>query len=304
MSDPEAEAARRASGVVFAVGAYGAWGVVALYWKQLASVDPFEVLAHRVAWSLLFVGALAVALGGWPELRKTLTTPSRMPLLIATATLISFNWGLFIWAVHEGHLADVSLGYFVNPLVSVGLGTMVLKETLRRAQKGAVALASAGVVLLVVSGAGFPWIGLSLAASFGAYGLLRKIAPVEATVGLFVETLLVSPIAVFHLARRTLAGEGVLAHGEPRLVLLAIGSGVITALPLVWFAAAARRLPLSSLGLLQYIAPSLQLALAVHVFGEHVERPKWAAFGMIWAGLAVFTIDLVRGSRGAGPVTS
>ncbi|HTJ81435.1 MAG TPA: EamA family transporter RarD [Polyangiaceae bacterium] len=287
----------RAGGVAFSLAAYASWGIVPLYWKLLHRVAPIEILAHRVTWSLLFVGALALGLGGRAPIVGAFRARRTLALLAGTAALISFNWGLFIWAVTSGHLADASLGYFVNPLVSVALGTLVLGEKLRPMQKAAVALASVGVLVLVVGGAGFPWIGLSLAGSFGAYGLLRKIAPVEATVGLFVETVLVSPIAIGFLGLRFFSGASVLTTGTPLEIALAIGSGVITGLPLVWFSAGARRLPLSTVGLLQYVAPTLQLLIAVAVFGEQVERAKWAAFGAIWTALVVFSVDMLRRAR-------
>jgi len=290
-----AEAGRRASGVAFAIAAYFSWGLVALYWKRLQRVAPTEIVAHRVVWSFVFVGVLALFISGRGAMARAFRDGRTLGLLLGSAALIAFNWGLFIWAVNNGHLADVSLGYFINPLVSVGLGTLVLGESLRRLQKGAVVLASLGVLVLVAGGAGFPWIGLCLAGSFGAYGLLRKIARVEALVGFFIETCFLGPAAIAFLFYRVTARESVFVTGTTTECVLSIGSGVITALPLVWFAAAARRLPLSTVGLIQYIAPTLQLSLAVGLFGEHVEPMKWAAFGLIWVALGIFTFDMLSG---------
>jgi chloramphenicol-sensitive protein RarD len=285
------------AGAAFALLAFGAWGAVPLFWRAIARVPSLEVLAHRVAWSMLVLVALVVVLRQGREVRAVLGSWSRLRYLLASGALITVNWGLFIWAVQNGHLLDASLGYFVNPLVNVALGVVLLRETVRPLQRVSIAVAALGVLVLVVGLHRLPWIALVLATTFGAYGLLRKLAPVEAIVGLTVETMLVTPIAVAYLARQTLAGESAFVQWSPAFVAFVALAGPITALPLVWFAAAARRLPLSTLGFFQYLAPTLQFLIAVVVFREPLRPLQLASFAAIWLALAIYTWDAVQWHR-------
>jgi chloramphenicol-sensitive protein RarD len=287
----------RRGGVVFAVLAYGSWGLVPLFWRLVRDIDPLEILAHRVAWSLVVVAGLLAVLGGGRAALAAMRSRRTLLLFLASSAVIGVNWGLFIWAVSTNHLSDASLGYFINPLANVVLGVVALKERLGRGQRVSVALAAIAVLFLVVAGGVFPWLALTLAGTFAAYGLMRKLAPLESLAGLFVETLVLAPVALGAIAFFELRGGGALSRGEPRLVLLLAASGAVTALPLVWFAAAARRLPLSTLGLFQYIAPSLQLLVAVFLFGEVVEPARWGAFALIWLALAIHSVALVRDGR-------
>lgn len=286
---------RRAAGVAFALLAYVTWGIVPLYWKLLAAVAPIELVAHRIVWALVVVGVLSRVAGTWHEVGAALGDRAVRSKLLFSSVLIGTNWGLFIWAVATGRTAEASLGYFINPLMSVLLGVIVLGERLQRGQWIAVALAGLAVVLLLVLGDGLPWVALTLAVTFAAYGIVRKLAPISSLPGLFVESLVLTPIALGLVAWRERAGDGVLGSGDARLVTLVALSGLVTALPLAWFNAAARRLPLSTVGFFQYVSPTLQLLLAVYAFDEPVAPARWAAFALIWVALAIHSGSMLIG---------
>jgi len=274
--------------------AYGLWGLVAAYWKLLAHVSPLELIAHRAVWGLFAFVAITFAFGQGPALRLALRDVRLVGVMFVSATLLALNWGIFVWATLNGHLLDASLGYFINPLVSVALGTIVLGERLRRLQWLAIAIATTGVALLAWRVGHVPWIALTLALSFGLYGLVRKTARVEALVGSTIETLLMAPIAAIFLATR---GGGAIAHVDSQTVALLVSTGVVTAVPLVLFTSAARALPLSTVGFLQYLTPTGQFLLAVLAYGEPLAHDRLIAFVWIWAGLIVFSIDLVSAGR-------
>ncbi|HEU4383446.1 MAG TPA: EamA family transporter RarD [Anaeromyxobacteraceae bacterium] len=288
---PERDAAT--AGLLPALGAYLVWGLSPVYFKALSGVPPIEILCHRVAWSVALLAAAVALAGGFAELRRALGSRRARLTLGATTVLISGNWLLYIWAVNSGHLLEASLGYFVNPLVNVLLGVVFLRESLSRAQGLAVALAGAGVLWMVLSYGRFPWISLTLATTFGLYGLLRKSAGVGALSGLFCETALLAPAALLYLGLAAGAGSGAFGSGW-RISLLLAAAGAITAVPLVWFAVAVRRLRLSTMGFLQYLAPSLQFALAVWLYREPFTRSHLTTFGFIWTSLGLYTWDAVR----------
>lgn len=301
MTPPAAEAARSfRAGVIYALVAYGSWGVVPLFWKQLERLDAIEILAHRVFWSLVFVGVALLITRRIGQVIEALRSKQKMSYLVLSGALIAGNWGLFIWAVLQHRLLEASLGYFMNPLANVVLGVVLLKERLRVPQTVGVGLGALGLLVMLVGTSAPVWVALSLASSFAVYGYLRKVAPVESLVGLFVETLLISPAALFVLLSRELGGSGVFARGEWALVPWVVLAGPVTALPLAFFGAAARRLPLSVLGFFQYIAPSLQFLLAVSVFGERVEPIRLAAFALIWLALVVVSVDAAINRRTLG----
>jgi len=281
-------------GLIQGILAYGLWGVVAAYWKLLAHVDPVEIIAHRALWGLAAFATLVIAFGEWTALRITLRDRRIVAVMALSGSLLAFNWSIFVAATIEGHLLDASLGYFINPLVSIALGTVVLRERLRRLQWLAIAFAAAGVALLTWRAGHVPWISLLLAGSFGIYGLVRKTARVDALVGSTIETLLIAPVAIAYLALLAAHGGGALGHADTSTYLLLASTGFVTAIPLVFFTSAARRLPLSTVGFLQYLAPTGQFLLAVLAFGEPLARDRLAAFALIWIGLAVFSIDLYR----------
>jgi chloramphenicol-sensitive protein RarD len=287
------------TGLALGIAAYTAWGLVPLYWRELRGADAVEILACRALFGSITFIALAAIMGQLGAAVAAVRERRALAVLAATSVLLAFNWGLFIHATLGGHLLQASLGYFINPLVSVALGVIFLGERLRRLQLVAILLAAAGVAWLAV-GAGPPWISLALACSFGVYGLLRKTAPVAALAGSTVETALMLPIAVVYLA--WIAGDatrGDFAHAGLRVHLLLAGTGLVTALPLLWFTAAARRLPLATVGFLQYLAPTGQFFTAVLVFGEPLAARKLAAFAFIWVALGFFSADLVRTARAA-----
>jgi chloramphenicol-sensitive protein RarD len=294
------------AGLAYALGAYLIWGLSPVYFKALSAVPPLEILSHRVAWSVALLAAAVALSGAFGELRRSLASGRALLTLGATTVLISGNWLLYIWAVNSGHLLEASLGYFVNPLVNVVLGVVFLRESLSRPQILAVTLAGAGVLWLLLGYGRFPWISLTLATTFGLYGLLRKSAGIGAVTGLFAETALLAPAALAYLGIGAAAGTGAFGGGW-RISLLLAAAGAITAVPLVWFALAVRRLRLSTMGFLQYLAPSLQFALAVWLYREPFTRSHLVTFGFIWTSLALYSWDAlsrlraVEGSRAAAP---
>jgi len=285
---------RRGAGLAAGIAAYACWGFVPLYFKAVSAAPPLEVLAHRIAWSLVLLLLLVSRRGQRGALRAVLRPGRTLAMLSAASVLIAVNWLVYIWAVAAGRVMEGSLGYFINPLVSVALGVVVLGERLERPVGIAVAVASLGVVWLTLGLGHPPWIALTLAFSFGSYGLLRKLVPVGAVLGLCVETLLLAPLALGYLGVVGASGRLAFASGSLRLDVLLLLAGPITAVPLLLFAAAARRLPLSTLGFLQYLSPTLQLLLAVLVFKEPLDAARAGAFAFIWTGLAIFTIHSLR----------
>ena len=295
-------------GVWVAVASYVLWGVMPLYWHLLKSVPSLQIIAHRIVWSTVLVaGWLAWKYGGgW--LRETLAHPRAPWMLAISGTLIAFNWGLYIWAVNAGHVVETSLGYFINPLFNVVLGVVLLRERLNRVQWISVAVATCGVLWLTLNYGSFPWIALSLAASFGSYGLIRKLLGVPPVRGLGVESLYLFMPALALLLWGEMHGDGgFIAHGDTTgwglwIGFLLILGGALTALPLIGFADAVRRIPFSLVGLLQYIAPTLQLLCGVLLLGEAFDANRAIGFGFIWVALAIYATDgLVRSRQGARP---
>ena len=290
---------RHRGGMGLGVAAYLLWGVLPLYFKAVDHVGALEIVAHRIVWSLFFLAALATWWKKWPAIRQAFATPRVVMTLALTATLIGINWLVYIYAVVSGHVLEGSLGYYLNPLVNVLLGVFLLKEKLSTAQKGAVFLAAVGVAILAAGAGGAIWISLTLAASFALYGFLRKVAPVDSLEGLSIETILLLPIALGYILWLQANGTGNFLDSRGTDTLLILG-GAITAIPLLLFTAAARRLPYSTLGFLQYIAPSLQFLLAVLVFGEPLTRSHIVCFAAIWAALVIFVFEGIRKGRAAG----
>ena len=282
-------------GLWLGAGAYILWGLLPLYLKLLTDVPAVQVLAHRVVWSLLLLAIVVVVLGRLRTVRAA-ARGRTLVLLGASATLIAINWLTYIWAVQHAHVLEASLGYFINPLVNVALGVAVLGERVSRVQRVAVGIAAAGVAVMALSGGGAIWISLVLAVSFGLYGLIRKVAAIDALGGLTIETLLLAPLSLMVLAWAGVAGNA--AFGQERSVdLLLILAGPVTAAPLLLFAAAARRLTLATLGLLQYLGPTLQFAEAVLIFGEPLRPVHIVTFAAIWTGCALYAWDAWRGTR-------
>lgn len=291
-------------GILYAASAYVLWGLFPLYFSHLAAVAAPEVLVHRIVWSLVFVLGLLAWRRHWGWLAPALRQPKVLGAFVVSALLLSCNWLTYIWAVNNGHVIDASLGYFITPLVNVLLGYTVLHERPRRLQWAALTLATAGVVWLTAQTGQLPWIALVLAASFGAYGLLRKIAPLGALEGLTLETLLLAPPAFVALALWW--GRGPTSFPAPDLAtnLWLIGVGPLTAVPLLLFAAGARRISMTTLGLLQYIGPSIQFALGVWLFNEPFGGARLVGFGLIWTALLLYSADGWFSSRRAAPAAA
>jgi len=281
-------------GIVCAALAYALWGLFPLYFRELAHVPASEILLHRIVWSLAFVLVLMAARRQWAWLATTLHRPKVIAAFTASALLLSANWLTYIWAVTNGHVIDASLGYFINPLINVLLGRLVLHERLRPVQWAAVALAGAAVLWLALGVGRVPWIALMLAGTFGSYGLLRKIAPLGSLEGLTLETLLLAPLAIVAIGVLQAQGASHFPGDSTLTTLLLIGAGPVTAIPLLLFAVGAQRLRMSTLGLLQYIGPTLQLALGVWLFGEPFEGARLAGFALIWVALAIYSLDSWR----------
>ena len=285
------------SGIVYAALAFAWWGLFPLYFRIVTTVPAAQILAHRVVWCLLFLAAVLTSRRQWGWLRQVLGQPKVLAAFVASALLIGANWLAYIWAVSHGHVLEASLGYFITPLVNVLLGMTLLHERLRRAQWLALAIATGGVVWLTLQAGRPPWIALSLAISFGGYGLLRKIAVLGALEGLTLETLLLAPLALLVLGLATLHGSASFPAPDALTNLWMIALGPITAVPLLLFAAGARRLSMATLGIVQYLGPSIQFLLGVWVFDEPFSAGRFAGFGCIWLALAIYTFD---GWRRAG----
>jgi chloramphenicol-sensitive protein RarD len=296
-------AARRETiaGVLYAGSAFLIWGLSPIYWKAMQSVPALEIVTHRVVWSFLFLIGLTLVQHRWGEFVDVVKTPRTLLILALTTLLVSSNWLLYIWAVNAGYMLQASLGYYINPLVNVLLGMVFLRERLRRPQALAVLLACAAVLFRTVSHGEFPWIALTLGFTFGVYGLIRKVAPVSSLVGLTVETLLLAIPGVVYLLLLESQAAGALFHVSRSLNLLLIGTGVFTAVPLLFFNLGARRINLSTVGLMQYVAPSGMFLLAVLVYGEPFSATQAWTFVMIWTALAVYSIDSVRTYRRMRP---
>lgn len=278
-------------GIFYAVLAYSAWGLFPLFFKQLAAVNAFEVVLHRTVWSMVFVVLVLTMRRQWAWLAPALRQPRVLATFAASALLLGCNWVVYVWAVSNDHVLDASLGYFILPLVNVAMGYALLHERPRRGQWLAVAVAGGGVVWLAWQGGHVPWVALALALTFGVYGLLRKLAALGALDGLTLETLILTPLAAGVLLWWWQHGHGVLA-AEPSLLWFWLGlAGPITAVPLLLFAAGARRIPLSTLGVLQYISPSLQLLLGVAVYGEPFSGARVLGFCLIWLALAIYSLE-------------
>ena len=285
------------AGIVYAALAFVMWGLFPLYFHRIAAVPPFEVVLHRSVWSLLFMLVVLVLLRRFAWLRELAAQPRRLVPFALSALLLSGNWLLYVYAVQSDQVIEASLGYFINPIVNVLLGVLVLQERLDRVQWTAVALAAAGVLWLALLAGRPPWIALALAGSFGLYGLMRKTAPLGALEGLALETLLLAPLVLPLLIWWSLAGHGAMGRGDLALDAWLVAAGPLTALPLLLFAAGARRLPLATVGLLQYIGPTIQLGLGVWVFHEPFDRAQLLGFALIWAALLIYSLHGWRRSR-------
>lgn len=286
-------------GLLAGAGAFTIWGLFPLYLYPLRAVPALQIIAHRIGWSCLFVLAWMVLRRESGSLASIFGRPALLARLLLTALLISSNWLVYVWGVSHGHIVDTSLGYYINPLLNVVLGIFVLRERLNPVQWVAVALAAVAVAYITFEAGRLPWIALTLAVSFSLYGLVRKVISVDALPGLATETLLLAPVALGYLLWCGAAGTGAFTRSGAAVTALLVGSGLVTAVPLFLFAYAARRLPYSTVGVLQYIGPSLQLACGVLVFHERFDGPRAVGFILIWLALAIYATDGMLRSRAA-----
>lgn len=293
-------ATEQRKGLIFGVAAYGMWGLFPLYWPLLEPAGALEILANRMLWSLAVVVALLAAKRNWAWIAQLRRSPRKALLLLGAAALVSVNWGTYIWAVNRHQVVETSLGYFINPLVTVLFGVLILRERLRPVQWAAVAVGGAAIAELVVGYGHVPWIALILAASFGSYGLCKKLAAVPAVESMAVETAYQFLPALVYLGFLQAHHTGKFGHVHWTVTVLLICAGLVTAVPLICFAAAANRLPLSTIGLLQFLAPILQLCCGVLIAHETVPGSEWVGFAIVWVALALLTYDSlaqVRQSR-------
>jgi chloramphenicol-sensitive protein RarD len=284
-------------GLLFGIGAYAIWGFFPLYFPLLTPATPVEILSERFVFSLLFMAILLSATRGWGKLRPVLAQPRLVAMIFGAGLLIAVNWGVYIYGVNSDQVVEASLGYFINPLVTVLMGVLILGERLRRLQWAAVGIATVAVLVLTFGVGKLPWIALVLAFSFGGYGLLKKIAGVDPQASLALETAFMSPFALAYLIYLQVQGQLVLFHYSTQVTVLLMGLGVVTAVPLLLFAGAANRVPLSTMGVLQYLTPIIQFIIGVWVFDEVMPPVRWAGFAIVWIALLVFTYDGLRQTR-------
>lgn len=297
---PHARPGQTRAGMWYALAAFGVWGLFPAYFRLLAPAGALEIICHRVIWSVPVVAFLLTRGQGWRQLRRALARPRVLPTLLASALMVSANWLGFVYAVETRQVLQASLGYFINPLVNVVMSVLIMGERLRPGQVAAVLLALAGTLVLALGAGQAPWLALFLAVSFGLYGLLRKRVDIDALGGLFTETVLLTPLALLYLAWLASQGGLVMASGPWSTRALLLSAGLATSLPLVWFARAARRISLTTLGLIQYVTPTMQFSLAVFLFGETFTATHLLSFGLIWSGLAVFMAEMLLQARRQG----
>lgn len=285
------------AGLLFGVAAYLLWGLFPIYWPLLEPSSAIEILAHRVVWSLVAIGVLTVVTRRWSRVRVLLRDRRRTGLLAVAAVVVAINWGTYIWGVNHEHVVETSLGYFINPLVTVLFGVVLLREQLRRVQWAALALGAVAVLVLAVDYGRPPWIALTLAFSFGTYGLIKKHVSVGAVESLLVETSVLAPVAFGYLVVLGAQGDSTFGSAGVGHLLLLLTTGVVTAAPLLCFSAAATRLPLTTIGLLQYLAPVLQFAFGVLLLHEPMPTTRLIGFALVWAALVILSVDGMRAGR-------
>jgi chloramphenicol-sensitive protein RarD len=285
-------------GILYGIGAYTMWGLLPIYWKSLHQMPALEILANRMVWSLVFVVILLIIRRHWSWLPSALRNRRILITYLGTASLLAINWFTYIWAVNAGFIIETSLGYFINPLLNVILGILFLHERLRVGQVIALCLVVLGVTYLTVVYGSFPWIAITLALTFGFYGLLRKTGSLESMEGLTFETAVYFIPAVAYLLFLNANGSGSLANGDPQVTILLVGTGLVTGIPLILFGAAAKRITMTNLGLLQYIAPTLQFLLGVFVYQEEFNQARLIGFALIWSALIVYSIEGLWHNRG------
>jgi len=284
-------------GILNGIGAYALWGLFPIYWKYLHQVPALQIIGHRIGWSFLLLIVVILLTRQWQSFRSAALAPKTIVIYSIAAVLLSLNWLVYVWGVNSGFIVETSLGYFINPLFSVLLGVVFLRERLRPAQWLPIVLAAAGVIYLTVTYGQLPWIALSLAFTFGLYGLVKKLAPLGSLYGLTLETALVFPIALVYLAFAGFTGSGAFLRQGSLTDILLIGTGIVTSIPLLMFASAARQIPLTMIGVLQYIAPTLQFLIGVFLYQEAFDRPRFIGFSLVWLALIIFWLENYLANR-------
>jgi len=287
-------------GFGFALSAYLLWGFLPIFMKAVAHISPAEVIAHRVVWSIPIAAAVLWATGRTADLWLALRTPRMLLMGLATAALISVNWGIYVWSIGAGHALDAALGYYINPLFSIFLGAVLLGETLSRAQKAAIALAALAVLVLTIEAGRLPLVALGLTLTWGVYAYLKKKLPIGANQGFFLEVLILLPFALAYMIWAEWTGSSHFFAGSTRDTVLLLSCGLVTAVPLMLYANGAKLLRLSTIGIMQYIAPTMIFLTAVFLFGEPFGRGKMIAFPMIWLALVIYTTSMLRQARVGG----
>ncbi|HSL28595.1 MAG TPA: EamA family transporter RarD [Anaerolineales bacterium] len=288
-------------GIINGLAAYSLWGFFPIYWKLLQGVPALQVIGHRIAWSFILLIAVILLTRQWKTFYAAVQSPRTIAIYSIAAVLLSINWLIYVWGVNAGFIVETSLGYFINPLISVLLGVIFLRERLRTMQWVPVGLAATGVLYLTLAYARPPWIALSLAFSFGIYGLVKKLAPLGSLYGLTLETALVFPIALLYLTFVGFAGTGSFLEQGALTDLLLIGTGAVTSIPLLMFASAARQIPLTMIGILQYIAPTIQFLIGIFLYHEPFDQSRLIGFGLVWIALITFWVENYLASRVPAP---
>ena len=297
---PQGENMDSPKGFAFALSAYFLWGFLPFYMKAIAHIPPTEVIAHRVIWSLPVAGSVVLILRRTSEVKAIFGKPRMLAMAVLTAAIITFNWGIYIWAIAAGRTLDAALGYFINPLFSVLMGALLLGERLRPAQKIAIGLAALGVVVLTVEAGSLPWVALALTVSWGFYAFFRKTLPIGPNQGFFLEVLILALPSLGYIIYLEWTGQGHFLAGNAKDTALLVAAGVVTAVPLILYANGAKLLKLSTIGIMQYIAPTMIFLIAVFAFDEPFGTARMIAFPLIWTALAVYTTSMFAGSRNRG----
>lgn len=284
-------------GVIYAVAAYTLWGILPIYWKLINSVFSIEILSNRIVWAFVFTVVIVAVTKQWEELKGIAKDKKQIFYIFIASILIAVNWGLYIWAVNSDRIVDSSLGYYINPLFAVALGVLIFKEKLSYWQGIALFIASIGVIIKTLQYGKIPWISLGLAISFGLYGAIKKSVRANSIVGLTLETTMLTPLAAAYIASREISGLGAFGREGAVVIILLIGSGIVTAIPLLLFASGAKRLPMSVIGFTQYISPTISLIIGIFMYNESFTAVDMVAFGFIWAALAIYSFSQMSFSK-------
>ncbi|MGP4080715.1 EamA family transporter RarD [Pseudalkalibacillus sp. R45] len=284
-------------GMFYTLAAFIAWGVLPIYWYFLKGIPAYEIFAHRILWSFLFAAFILLLIGGWPQVKKVLANRVQASWVFLAAVLISANWFIFIWAVTSNHVIGASLGYYINPLLSIALGVIIFREKLNHWKIISLLLAATGVLIMTIQFGQVPWVALIIASTFALYGVVKKVVKVEPLVSVTLETLFILPIVLSYLLFLQVKGTAALGHVSILETIFLLGAGAVTALPLLWFSKGAQKIPLSTIGFLQYINPTIQLLVGIYFFHETFTNTHLISFGFIWVALTLFSLSQINFKR-------